>query len=191
MRDYFHLVQAWCGLFGSDSKRLNNKIVARSLRLRIPARISILFFALIFHNTNTAFAFDLDDLINTPRTQACSLFGEDQETVEFFVDMVLEETEIRLKVPKIYLEDRYDHVQGARHRSQLFRVMIENFLPVTRRQTTGLRQSGNFGYARILIGDRIDMEGIADVELRGANPGRHRKKAEDLYQSIKKLTYSY
>lgn len=115
-------------------------------------------------------AFDLDTLLTTPRQDACTLFDTEQEFVRFYVDMEMEGTEIAMRVPKVFLEDRSDHQNDAHHRAQLFRVMMDSFLPVTRAKTGAFNKAlpwprGHQRHMHFLVHDVIDLDGILDVHL--------------------------
>ena len=90
--------------------------------------------------------------------QACRLFETETEFVSQTLHMQMENTRHVLNIPKIYFEDLFDRVDGSEHNAQLFRVMVNDFAPVTRRQTTDLLQYGNRPYFDFLLHDPIDLD---------------------------------
>ncbi len=138
-------------------------------------RLSALVLLLLFGLAGPSHSQNLYDLLNTPRTDPCALFGGNEDVVTFYIDMDLEGGEVEMRVPKIFLEDRFDHEDGVRHGSQLFRVMIDNFLPVTRRQTSEFNKAGTWErgkprYMWFLVGDYVDLEKTAELYLKWMSP---------------------
>lgn len=127
------------------------------------------FVPLLFLGT-ASHSLTLDELLNTPRMDPCALFTDDADYVTFFIDMDLEGGEVQMRVPKIFLEDRWDHQDGVRHGSQLFSMMIDNFLPVTRRQTGEFNKArtwepGHQAYMHFLVGDYVDLNKLTVFSL--------------------------
>lgn len=115
-------------------------------------------------------AFDLDTLLTTPRQDACTLFDTEQEFVRFYLDMEMEGTQIAMRIPKVFFEDRSDHQNDAHHRAQLFSVMLDSFLPIIRAQEGAFNKSlpwprGHQRHMHFLVQDVIDLNGILDVRL--------------------------
>ena len=113
-----------------------------------------------------------------PDIDPCRYFTLDEERVDFFIEMRLEQKQVPLSVPKIFLEDRWDYVNGASHRSQLFRVTIDTFTPLTRRQASQQNQLGSKNRMIFLAGDRVDMTSIATNTMLFADPGPHDRTFE-------------
>ena len=95
-------------------------------------------------------------LADTP--DACHLFQTETEFVTQTLHMQMEDTRHVLKIPTIYFEDRIDRVEGGEHNAQLFRVMVEDFSPVTRRQSGELRKEGNRAYYNFVLHDPVDLD---------------------------------
>lgn len=118
---------------------------------------------------------DISDLLNTPPMDPCALFEGNDDVVTFFIDMDLEGGEVEMRVPKVFLEDPHDHQDGVCHGSQLFRVMIDNFLPMTRRQTSEFNRAGTWErgkprYTWFVVGDILDLDRIAALSLKRMLP---------------------
>lgn len=114
--------------------------------------------------------FTVDELLNTPRSDPCQFFGGKNAMVEWFIEMELENKLIPMRVPKIYLEDRPDHEEGVHHTAQLFAFMIDNFLPVTRPQTSAIHRAQPDNaharqYATFLVGDYIELREIISFNI--------------------------
>ncbi len=130
----------------------------------------------------------LDELLNTPRMDPCALFTDDADYATlFFIDMDLEGGEVQMQVPKIFLDDRWDHQDGVRHGSQLFRMMIDNFLPITRRQTGEFNKArtwepGHQAYMHFLVGDYVDLNKQAEFSLERLVAPSHERPITD-YQT--------
>ena len=56
-----------------------------------------------------SFGFDLEDLLTTPPQDPCALFETGDDFVRFYIDMKIEGGEVAMRVPKVFLEDRFDH----------------------------------------------------------------------------------
>ncbi|WP_019953477.1 hypothetical protein [Yoonia vestfoldensis] len=70
-----------------------------------------------------------------PALDPCRYFTPDEDMVGFFIEMQQEERLVPMRVPKRYLEDRFDHEEGVKHGTQLFRIEVPTFEPVTRAET--------------------------------------------------------
>lgn len=70
-----------------------------------------------------------------PTLDPCRYFTAEEPMVSFFIEMEHEDRLAPMQVPKRYLEDRFDHTEGAKHGTQLFRIEVTTFEPVTRRET--------------------------------------------------------
>lgn len=101
----------------------------------------------------------------------CAFFSPNEEHVDFFINMRLEQKKVAVSVPKIFLEDRWDHVNGAGHNSQLFRVTLDTFEPVSREQASLQNRNGLHNRMTFVVGDRVDHEALASIVLRRADPG--------------------
>ena len=89
------------------------------------------------------------------------MFTDDADFVVLYLDMG-PEGEVQLSLPRAYLEDRADQQSGLRHGSLLLRVMVGNFLPVSRAQALRLsatRQGYDTqtAFVTLLIGDFPDL----------------------------------
>lgn len=129
----------------------------------------LVFFALIA-GANSARAEILPSAIEPP-TAPCNYFTADAEYVNFFLEMRLEEKTIPMSVPKIFLEDKFDQQNGAKHAAQLFRVTVDSFEPVTRRETSKLNRQGIHNWMTFIVSDRIEMIDLASVALSSAEWG--------------------
>lgn len=109
----------------------------------------------------------------------CVHYSPSEERVDFYIDMRLEQKLVPMSVPKIFLEDGWDHVDGARHGSQLFSVTVDTFEPVSRRQASLQNRQGIHNRMSFLVGDKIEAEGLAAVDLWGADPGVQDAQFED------------
>lgn len=95
---------------------------------------------------------------NASPTDSCTLPNE--EVIQQFLTMKLEERTVPLLVPRRFAEDAAGRVQGASHGAQLFRVDTTTFEPVSRKET-GIRMAeGRLGYVRFLLSDFIDLGGV-------------------------------
>lgn len=101
----------------------------------------------------------------------CVPFSAREERVDFYIEMQLEQKVVPMTVPKIFLEDRWDHVNGAIHGAQLFRLTVDTFEPVSRRQASLQNREGIHNRMNFLIGDTIEPEGLASTALWRADPG--------------------
>ncbi|MHA6265881.1 hypothetical protein ACXYMP_03345 [Aliiroseovarius sp. CAU 1755] len=128
--------------------------------------VSALTLPLALHQpeaaTSSRNTFTVDELLNTPPSDPCQFFGRENEMVEWFIEMDLENKLIPMRVPKIYLEDRPDHEEGVHHTAQLFAFMIDDFLPVTRPQTAAIHRAQPDNaharqYGTFLVGDYIGL----------------------------------
>ena len=77
--------------------------------------------------------------------------------------MRLEQKKVAVSVPKIFLEDRWDHVNGASHNSQLFRVTLDTFEPIGRKQASLQNHNGIHNRMTFVVGDRVEQEALASV----------------------------
>lgn len=100
--------------------------------------------------------------------EPCQTFTENAEFVDFILVMDLENRDVAMRVPKVFLEDVWKQQNGARHTAILFTATIGAFEPVTREQARDL----NFEYTSFLINDYIDLPKIAELYLDSASPGR-------------------
>lgn len=98
------------------------------------------------------------------------LFFDDEIIVQTLV-MPLEMRRLELHVPSSYLEDPWDRVQYSEHTSQLFRVTLEDFTPVTRRQSSDRLRTGTRDYFSFVLQDLVPLDELLRIELRLSVPG--------------------
>lgn len=98
------------------------------------------------------------------RVNACHLFETETQFVTQILHMKMEDVRHTLTIPTIYFEDRFDRVDGAEHNAQLFRMMMDDFTPVTRRDTADLLRVGSKGYFSFVLSDPIDLAGILAID---------------------------
>ncbi len=106
-----------------------------------------------------------------PTPDPCAFFSPNQKHVDFFINMSLGQKKVAVSVPKIFLEDRWDHVNEANHNSQLFRVTLDTFEPVSRKQASLQNRNGIHNRMTFVVGDRVDHEALDSNVLRRADPG--------------------
>ncbi|WP_208353105.1 hypothetical protein [Pseudaestuariivita rosea] len=111
------------------------------------------------HDPPTAIDEDVD---------ACALFETEQEFVVFNLVLNMEDKRIQMRVPKVYLEDRWDWVHETEHTAQLFRVDIRDFTPVTRPETSHRNKQGNWNWITFVINDLVSLDEIARLQVEAA-----------------------
>jgi hypothetical protein len=91
--------------------------------------------------------------------------------VGFFIGMEHEERLVPMRVPKRYLEDRFDHEDGAVHGAQLFRIEVPTFEPVTRGETGRRNAAGlPWDWMNFLVNDQLPLDyTVGVVHLRTPN----------------------
>ena len=96
----------------------------------------------------------------------CRYFNLDEPMVGFFVEMGLEDQLVPMRVPKRYLEDRFDHIEGAVHGAQLFRISVPTFEPITR-QETGRRNAAGlpWDWMNFLVNDQLPLDQTIGLQL--------------------------
>lgn len=94
---------------------------------------------------------------------ACHAFTPDAEYVETTVIRQLEGGEVTLRVPDRYFEDFWDRQGGYRDTSQLFRVEIGTWEPVTREDTGTRNAAGVWNWMHFVLGDVISLERVATI----------------------------
>jgi hypothetical protein len=119
----------------------------------------------------------------------CAHFATGVERIDFFIDMPLEQRLVPLSVPKNYLEDRWDHQNGAEHTAQLFRVFIDTFEPVTRQETGRLNREGVRNWMTFLIHDSVDYKSLASIHLRQADPGAESRDSASLFSELENYEF--
>lgn len=92
---------------------------------------------------------------------ACSDFSVGADYVKSTIVMQLEKREINIRVPRGYFEDPWDLVNGFRDTSQLFRVEIDSFLPVSRQEAGKRNKRGIWNWMTFLVGDTVSLSEIA------------------------------
>ena len=114
-----------------------------------------------------AFAFSIINLssfsAHADAVDACHLFTAEQRFVTQTLYMAMEDVRHTLTIPEIYFEDIGDRVNGAEHRAQLFRMMMDDFTPVTRQDTADLLRIGRKDYFTFVLRDPIDLDGILPI----------------------------
>ena len=98
-------------------------------------------------------------------------FLTERRARRFLHKMRLEQKKVAVSVPKIFLEDRWDHVNGASHNSQLFRVTLDTFEPIGRKQASLQNHNGIHNRMTFVVGDRVEQEALASIISRRADPG--------------------
>lgn len=94
---------------------------------------------------------------------ACHLFTSEQRFVTQTLYMAMENVRHVLTIPEIYFEDIWDRVNGTENRAQLFRMMMDDFTPVTRQDTADLLRVGRKDYFTFVLRDPIDLNGILAI----------------------------
>jgi hypothetical protein len=88
----------------------------------------------------------------------CHLFQTETAFTTQTLYMQMEDVRHTITVPTVYFEDRFDRVDGSEHRAQLFRVMIDDFTPVSRPMTAQLNMAGRSAdYFSFILEDPIDL----------------------------------
>lgn len=95
----------------------------------------------------------------------------DDEIIFQTLFMMQEKKRHHLRVPASYLEDPWDLVQNLEHTSQLFRVTVEDFTPVTRRQSSDRLRTGKRDYFSFVLQDLVPLDELLRIELRLSVPG--------------------
>ena len=101
----------------------------------------------------------------------CHLFQAETAFVTQILYMQMEDVRHTLTIPEVYFEDAFDRVDGVEHRAQLFRVLIEDFTPVTRRDTADLFRNGRKEYVDFVLQDPIDLDGILPISAERMTTG--------------------
>lgn len=102
---------------------------------------------------------------------ACHLFATEDQFVTQTLYMQLEDARHTLTIPEIYFEDASDRVDGSEHRAQLFRVMMDDFAPVTRRETADLIASDRIDYFRFVLTDFVTLEDALPIVASSMRTG--------------------
>lgn len=88
----------------------------------------------------------------------CHLFETETQFTTQTLFMKMEDARHTITVPTVYFEDHFDRVNGIEHRAQLFRVMIDDFTPVSRPMTAELNMAGRSeDYFSFILEDPIDL----------------------------------
>ena len=97
----------------------------------------------------------------------CRYFTSDEPMVGFFIAMELEERRVPMRVPKRYLEDRFDHEEGAEHGTQLFSIEVPTFEPITRPET-GRRNAAKlpWNWMHFVVTDQLPVDKTIGHKLR-------------------------
>lgn len=101
-----------------------------------------------------------------PTLDPCRHFTSDEPMVGFFIGMEHEDRLVPMRVPKRYLEDRFDHQEGAVHGAQLFRIEVPTFEPITRAET-GRRNAANlpWDWMNFIVKDQLPLDQTAGLQL--------------------------
>lgn len=94
----------------------------------------------------------------TGHVDACYAFTPDADHVETTVIRQLEGGEVTLRVPVQYFEDVWDQAGGYTTTSQLFRVEIGSFQPVSRRETGERNKQGIWNWMHFVVGDVVSLD---------------------------------
>ena len=96
----------------------------------------------------------------------CRYFTPDEPMVGFFIEMDEEGGLTPLRVPKRYLEDRWDHHEGGVHGTQLFGVEVPKFEPITRPETGRRNAAGEpWNWMNFTVGDVLPLETLTNMRL--------------------------
>ena len=96
----------------------------------------------------------------------CHRFATEDDFVGFNLEMQMEGITIPLRVPKIYMEDRWKQKEGVTSTAFLFRVGIGDFDPVTRAETSRRKKQGVENWMNFLLNDLLPMERLVRNRLR-------------------------
>ncbi|MEM9046635.1 MAG: hypothetical protein AAGC81_18295 [Pseudomonadota bacterium] len=96
----------------------------------------------------------------------CHRFATEDDFVGFNLDLQLEGITIPLRVPKIYMEDRWKQKEGVTSTAFLFRVGIGDFDPVTRAETSRRIKQRVDNWMNFLLNDLLPMERLVLNRLR-------------------------
>ncbi len=99
----------------------------------------------------------------TMHVDACHAFTPGADYVETTVIRQLEGGEVTFRVPKQYFEDFWDRRGGYRDTSQLFRMEIGTWEPVTREETGERNARGIRNWMTFTLGDVISLERVATI----------------------------
>ncbi len=101
-----------------------------------------------------------------PDLHPCRYFTLEEEMIDFFIGMEHEERLVPIRVPKRYLEDRFDHEEGAVHGAQLFRIEVPTFEPITRRETGRRNAAGlPWNWMNFIIKDQLPLDHTLGLRL--------------------------
>lgn len=114
---------------------------------------------------------------------SCEIFADDTDFVTSTILMDLEDKEIPLSIPKRFFEDRADQNDGGRFTSQLFRVSISGFEPVTRSDTAKPEMKAVHEWMSFLVGDYVPLNEITEIYLDHANLSTPREDIAQYQQS--------
>lgn len=127
---------------------------------------------------NTVVAIFLS-VLGSEQTNSCALPNE--ELIQQYLVMEMENRTVPLMVPERFLEDAHDLVQGRSHGAQLFRLDTDTFEPVSRKETGVQLNQGRRDYLSLLIRDFIDLEKMLRTRFNGfkaTNPDAYTKNFE-------------
>ncbi|WP_299776861.1 hypothetical protein [uncultured Roseobacter sp.] len=100
----------------------------------------------------------------------CALFHTETDMVSQTLYMHQEDVSHELVFPRIYFEDAWDRRDDQIHEAQLFRVMIDDFSPVTRSETAGLLKSRPARFMTFVIHDLVGLDRLTEIVLSDAAP---------------------
>ncbi|EAU43295.1 hypothetical protein FP2506_10636 [Fulvimarina pelagi HTCC2506] len=107
----------------------------------------------------------------------CFAFTPDADYATNIIVMRKENRRVGLRVPVQYWEDYWDKRGGFEDYAQLFRVDMDDFTPVTRKQTSERLRSGRDNYMNFVAGDDNGPESWA---LNFATPRDRTTRLTDL-----------
>ncbi len=121
--------------------------------------------------------------LKAENVDVCSQFEIDGSFVNFTLEMRLEETEVRMRVPTIFFEDRWKRVEGNRTTARSFVVDVDTFEPRTRAQNGQLNKQGKLNSLGFVIGDTVPDEDLADVLTLSAQLWQNRRPFSSITKS--------
>lgn len=108
----------------------------------------------------------------------CALFQGEEDMVTHILYMHQEDVRHKLRIPTVYFEDPWDHVDGAEHDSQLFRVMMDDFTPVYRPYSATLKKTGRHDYMSFVIHDLVEFNQLTENSLSSSTVGKAKSRSD-------------
>lgn len=82
------------------------------------------------------------------------------------MEMEHEERVVRMRMPKRYLEDRFNHAAGIKQGTQLFRIEVPTFEPVTRPEAGRRNAAGpRWDWMYFSVGDWLPLDHTIGLRL--------------------------